>query len=184
MNRLIVPAAAVFAFLLLNTCGDAGSTTEPDFARKTAGGGDTRLVSMMDGCDRESFDAAVGAGTCARNGGVTFDHFLKLLGKHQSTGAWHFSPGTLNARVGQTLHATNKGGEVHTFTEVEEFGGGIIPALNALSGNHVPAPECLALAAGDFVPPGASYTEEVEEPGTELYECCIHPWMRLTVHAR
>jgi hypothetical protein len=86
--------------------------------------------------------------------------------------------------VGQTLLAVNQGGEVHTFTEVENFGGGIVLALNALSGNPVPAPECLNLVAGDFVAPGASYTDEVEEPGTEHYQCCIHPWMRLDLHAR
>jgi hypothetical protein len=25
--------------------------------------------------------------------------------------------------------------------------------------------------------------DEVEEPGTEHYQCCIHPWMRATVIA-
>jgi hypothetical protein len=73
---------------------------------------------------------------------------------------------------------------VHTFTEVEAFGGGFVPELNALSGNPVPAPECLALDPDDFVPPGGTYSDEVEEPGTERYQCCIHPWMRATVSAR
>jgi hypothetical protein len=86
--------------------------------------------------------------------------------------------------VGQELLAVNQGGEVHTFTEVEEFGGGIVPDLNALAGTPVPAPERLALATGDFVPPGGTFTDEVEEAGTELYECCIHPWMRAVVTAR
>ncbi len=35
------------------------------------------------------------------------------------------------------------GGELHTFTKVATFGGGFIPPLNQLSGNPVPAPECL-----------------------------------------
>jgi len=139
-------------------------------------------VTMMDACDSESFDAA--DVTCVRSGGVTFEPFLELLGKHQTVGAWHFSPGTLNASVGQSLLAVNRGGEVHMFTEVEDFGGGRVPILNALSGNPVPAPECLNLTPGDFVAPGASYTDEVEEPGTEHYQCCIHPWMQLDLHAR
>lgn len=33
--------------------------------------------------------------------------------------------------------AANVGGEVHTFTEVEEFGGGIVPRLNELAGVSV-----------------------------------------------
>ena len=86
--------------------------------------------------------------------------------------------------MGQTLVAVNQGGEVHTFTEVEHFGGGVVRVLNELSGNPVPAPECQNLARGDFIAPGGSDTDEVEEPGTERYQCCIHPWMRLEVHAR
>jgi hypothetical protein len=68
-------------------------------------------------------------------------------------------------KVGQTLLAANRGGEVHTFTEVEKFGGGIVPDLNALSGNPTPAPECLTLAPDDFVPPGGTYTDEIDEKG-------------------
>jgi hypothetical protein len=86
--------------------------------------------------------------------------------------------------VGQTLVVVNQGGEVHTFTEVEDFGGGSVLALNELSGNPVPAPECLNLAPGDFVAPAASRTDEVEAPGTVHYQCCIHPWMRLDLHGR
>ena len=73
---------------------------------------------------------------------------------------------------------------MHTFTEVEEFGGGKIEVLNTLSGNPVPAPECQNLAPSDFIAPGASYTDEVEERGTDHYQCCIHPWMRLDLHVR
>ena len=184
MTRWTVAAAAACTSLLLNGCEDAGRPTAPGPLSAAVAGRETRQVQMMDACDGESFNAALGAGTCARKGGVPFGQFLKLLGKHQTAGAWHFAPATLNVRVGQTLLAVNQGGEVHTFTEVEEFGGGIVPELNALSGNPVPAPECLALAPGDFVPPGGSHTDEVERPGTERYECCIHPWMRATVHAR
>ncbi len=91
---------------------------------------------------------------------------------------------TVTARVGQTLLAVNRGGEVHTFTEAEDVGGGSVLPLNALSANPLPAPECLNPAAGDFIAPGTSHTDEVEEPGTERYQCCIHPWMRLDLHVR
>jgi hypothetical protein len=50
----------------------------------------------MDACDRESLNAALGEGACVRNGGVTFENFLLLLGEHHSVGGWHFAPGTVN----------------------------------------------------------------------------------------
>jgi plastocyanin len=182
-TRLLRMASIATCAFLFNACGDDAATpAAPVSVSQAVASGEERLVKMMDGCDPESFDAA--GVTCARPGGVTFERFLDLLGKHQTVGAWHFSPGTLNARVGQRLVAVNQGGEVHTFTEVEDFGGGIVPALNALSGNPVPAPECLRLAAGDFVTPGAGHSDEVEAPGTERFQCCIHPWMRLDLHAR
>jgi plastocyanin len=181
--RLSAATIALLA-LLLGGCDDAARSTAPQPELKTIAGGEQRLVQMMDACEPESFNAAVGPGTCIRAGGLTFAKFIALLGRHQKVGAWHFAPPTLNARVGQELLAVNQGGEVHTFTEVEEFGGGIVPDLNNLSGEPVPAPECLALEPDDFVPPGGTYTDEVEEEGTERYQCCIHPWMRAVVTAR
>jgi hypothetical protein len=140
------------------------------------------MVSMQDACDPETFNAALGAGTCVRNGGISFQDFIALLTKLGSVGAWHFSPRTVNARTGETFLVMNRGGEVHTFTEVEDFGGGIVENLNTLA--HLPtvAPECMALDPDDFVSPGQVYHEEIEEAGIEKYQCCIHPWMRLEAH--
>jgi len=185
MYRLFSAAAIALSLFLLGACDDAGRSSAPQLEAKVGGHGEQRLIQMMDACDPESFNAAVGPGTCIRSGGLSFPKFLSLLGKHQKVGAWHFAPPTLNARVGQELVAVNHGGEVHTFTEVEEFGGGgIVPALDTLSGNLIPAPECLALDPDDFVPPGGTYSDEVGEAGTERYQCCIHPWMRTIVTAR
>ena len=180
---LLVPSL----LLLLAACGDASRPTGPvagsSLARQSAGGSE-RLVTMMDACDPTTFNAALGDPTaCLRRGGVTFDRFLAQLETHGVAGAWRFAPPTMHVQVGETLVAINRGGEVHTFTEVEHFGGGIVAALNALSGNPVAAPECLQLGGDDFVPAGGTDREEVHEPGTELYQCCIHPWMRTTVHA-
>jgi len=48
----------------------------------------------------------------------------------------------------------------------------------------VPAPECLALQPDDFIAPGGTDRDDtITAPGTTLYECCIHPWMRTVVHA-
>lgn len=138
-----------------------------------------RRVNMLDACEPDSFNAAVGAGTCVRSGGMRFDTFIDQLTRHGVVGPWRFSPSTASLREGVTLVAFNKGGEVHTLTEVEQFGGGIVPQLNTLA--HVPdvAPECAALEEDDFVPPGGTYREEVTDSGTVRFQCCIHPWMRL-----
>jgi len=183
MRTILLAATQAAASFLLVGCGNDTPTTTTQ-AAALALKGSIKQVQMMDACDPETFNAAIAPGTCVRNGGVRFARFLRQLGRHQSVGAWHFAPATVNARVGQTLSAVNHGGEVHTFTEVEEFGGGIIPDLNVLAGTPVPAPECLALTGSDFVPPGGTFTDEVEESGVELYECCIHPWMRAVVTAR
>jgi hypothetical protein len=115
-------------------------------------GGEERLVTMMDGCDPESFNAA--DVTCVRSGGVTFERFLELLRKHQTVGAWQFSPGTLNARVGRTLLAVNQGGEVHTFTEVEEFGGGVVLDLKCVVRQPRPGAGMPASVPGRLRRPG------------------------------
>ena len=138
-------------------------------------------VSLFDACDPETFNAALGAGTCVRPGGMRFENFLEELGRHHSVGPWHFAPGVVSMRVGQKLVAVNNGGETHTFTEVDEFGGGIVPALNNLGGFGPTAPECAQLAPGDFLAPGATSSETEEEGGVEKYQCCIHPWMRAEV---
>ena len=150
-------------------------------AQFAAKGASQHVVTLFDACDPETFDAAVGPGTCTRSGGVRFATFLDQLGKHHSIGAWHFAPPEVTMHVGQMLVAENRGGETHTFTEVDEFGGGIVPLLNQLTGLTEVAPECTQLKAKDFLAPGASSSEEEEGAAVEKYQCCIHPWMRAEV---
>jgi plastocyanin len=159
----------------------APAVTQPPAQLAAKAGANQHVVTMFDACDPETFDAALGAGTCSRSGGVRFDKFLELLGLHHSIGGWHFAPPNVTMRVGEDLVATNKGGETHTFTEVDEFGGGIVPVLNQLTGLTTVAPECQRLSAGDFLTPGASSRETEHEAGVEKYQCCIHPWMRAEV---
>jgi hypothetical protein len=134
---------------------------------------------MLDECDPDSFNAVIGAGTCVgRSGGLRFDAFIALLEKHAQVPSWRFSPNTIHVPRELTLPVTNQGGEVHTFTEVEEFGGGVVPQLNALVGTPVPAPECLALSPGDFIAAGGQTSHTFERGEADKYQCCIHPWMR------
>jgi hypothetical protein len=180
--QLLLAVGLIGCAALVTACEDAGRAMAPVFSSEPAAAHEERLVTMMDACDPATFNAA--NVSCVRPGGVTFQRFLELLSKHHTIGAWRFTPGTINARVGQSLLAVNQGGEVHTFTEVEKFGGGGIDVLNQLSGNPVPAPECQNLPPGKFIASGATDNDQLEEPGTEHYQCCIHPWMRLDVQVR
>jgi len=135
-------------------------------------------VTLFDACDPDTFNAAIGAGACTRRGGVTFENFVAELTRHHSAGAWHFAPSEVTMRVGQLLVANNRGGETHTFTEVEEFGGGKIQFLNDLVGLTTVAPECRTAVD---IPAGGSSSETEHEAGVEKYQCCIHPWMRAEV---
>ena len=105
------------------------------------------IVSVNDNCDPDTFNAEIEPGACVGGGGMKFDTFIAQLTRLGFVGPWHFAPHVVNARAGQTFVVVNRGGESHTFTEVEEFGGGIVPMLNELA--HVPdvAPECMSLSS-------------------------------------
>lgn len=145
-------------------------------------GNRTRAVTLRDDCDPATFNAALGANSCLRQDtGMPFNTFVALLTQNQSVGPWKIDPDRVEADPGTVLTATNRGGETHTFTRVAAFGGGIVQLLNNLSGNPTPAPECSPRTL-TFLAPGGSTQATVGNDGTELYQCCIHPWMRMEVH--
>jgi hypothetical protein len=155
--------------------------------------GRKRFFAMLDDCDSASFNAALGAGTCAGGGRTTFDKFIAELQATKVTRKWRFIPRFTEAKAGATLIAVNFGGEMHTFTPVKQFGGGIVPQLNELAGTPDIAPECQALEDDDFVLPGGSYTVQTPKNRDDSrdsrkmhdeffrVQCCIHPWMKATV---
>jgi plastocyanin len=139
-------------------------------------------VEMLDQCDPATFNAVIGPGTCqSGHAGIKFDAFIGQLTANQNAPAWRNAPSNMTATFGETLVATNRGGEFHSFTKVASFGGGIVPLLNALAGTPVPAPECLAAPQSEYIGPGGVDAEAVDQRGTLNYQCCIHPWMRTTV---
>ena len=168
-------------------------------------------IRMWDACDPESFNAAVGPDTClaGHHGQTLFTDFVAEVQSDGIAGAWRFNPflnatqntfklTNLRLKLGDQTSVTNIGGEVHTFTRVKKFGGGFVDFLNVLSGNPEPVPECAQiLPDGSLAPQPESPTNQFVEagstetgpsagsstlpPGVSHWQCCIHPWMRLTV---
>lgn len=141
---------------------------------------------MLDDCEPTSFNAVLGDGTCIGNGKTTFAEFIAELEETQDVHTWRNQPSQAHLNVGRPTIIENRGGEVHTFTKVAEFGGGFIPDLNGISGNPVPAPECLNFGAMVFIPAGATEAGPTAGSsdlpvGTSRFQCCIHPWMRTTI---
>jgi len=177
----------------------------------TASGTHTKTIRIWDACDPATFNAKVGPGTCqpGHHGQTVFDDFFAEVQLDQIAGGWRFNPmlnttdgvlklARLELEPGDQLSLQNMGGEVHTFTKVEEFGGGFFAPLNPLTGNPEPAPECArVLADGSLAPQPETDTNQFVEAGTtELgpfagtralplgvthWECCVHPWMRINI---
>jgi plastocyanin len=142
-----------------------------------------RHVSVLDDCDAATFNAVLGPGACIKDGGTTFAEFIGQLLAMGRAPAWRFAPTTLDLPPGGSIEANNRGGEFHTFTEVANFGGGCVQALNDLLG-LAPVPEC-ANAGTLFATTGVAPGGEVDTPalatGVHRFECLIHPWMQATV---
>jgi plastocyanin len=174
LKRYLATMAGIAALLVLMPAAGASAAS-------------TRQVQALDDCDAATFNAALGPGTCVKNGSTTFPEFIAQLQAQGRAPAWRFAPGQLKLDAGGTVTAHNRGGELHTFTQVANFGGGCIAALNDLLG-LTPVPECAGFPGGAFgatlVPPGGTVTTTPLTPGIHRYECLIHPWMQTTVTVR
>jgi len=130
----------------------------PDFCRSVAAGGSTPLSELFDKASKGTPDPG-----------------------------WDFEPDALKVKEGTDISVVNQGGEPHTFTEVAEFGGGFIDGLNAPGEQTVP--EC----SGGFKNIAVARTRIVQgsqvqvtglSKGKHRFQCCIHPWMRMTVDVK
>ena len=182
-------ALCVLISPLLAACADravptAPAAQSPNLSSASPVASATTVIKMRDNCDPITFNAIVGPGTCYGDGRTTFQAFIAELAATRRARLWKNAPDVVHASVGVTLDAVNVGGEVHTFTLVARYAGGIVPVLNQLSHIDHVAPECTQLEVDDFVPPGGHYIVPTGGSGpgvgTHLFQCCIHPWMRTT----
>jgi hypothetical protein len=156
--------------------------------------GSDRLIKVEDRCDPATFDAALGDGACvpvsSSGGQVTFDELFAELADKREHGGWSFSREKVQLDEGGSLTVRlTRGGEFHTFTQVERFGPGCVPELNAPvfpgQDQTPPAicddPEVFGLT-GVF--PGHDLEVENLSAGTYRFMCLIHPWMKTTAEVR
>ncbi|TMI88059.1 MAG: hypothetical protein E6H00_13930 [Bacillati bacterium ANGP1] len=140
-------------------------------------------IAILDACDPTDPAWAATGGCALKKGDVTRDEAGALLFSPLSSAtighpAWRNEPSFLTIEPNKTVRVTNKGGEVHTFTEVAAFGGGRIPGLNQ---GLTSAPECAA--AVDLAPGAGTEVTGLGE-GNHLFMCCIHPWMRALIKVK
>jgi plastocyanin len=149
-------------------------------------------IVALDECDPPTFNAVIPdfcknvTGTPALPFSTTFADLLAKAAAHTPDPGWDFEPDSVTIKKGTPLIVVNQGGEPHTFTEVANFGGGFVPPLNA---GEAPVPEC----AGGFKDVAVARTRILQgsqlqvtglSKGTHHFECCIHPWMRVTVEVK
>ena len=187
--------AVLFPAFILAGCSDhpapteAQRMTQPGSALLASGPNHAGAIIGHDACDPASFNAALGdPNACVNPGNTTFQEFIAELTATHTARKWNFNPLQATTHAGEALLVQNVGGETHTFTPVKHFGGGFITLLNDLTGNPVPASECLNVPGLDFVAgggrsliSGAALAAVTDADGIARVECCIHPWMRTEV---
>jgi hypothetical protein len=141
-------------------------------------------VSIRDDCDPTDPTWAPSGGCTLLGGAVTRNEFNHFLFSPNSAGspighpAWRMDPTYFKMESDGTVRVRNAGGRGHTFTEVANFGGGFVPPLN---GTLTEAPECAAVAANPPLAPGDRTEVTGLSVGNHIFQCCIHPWMRILV---
>jgi plastocyanin len=149
-------------------------------------------VVALDECDPHSFNKVLGPDFCKNVALAALGYATKLTDLFTEAAAgtpdpgWDFEPDTVKIKEGTILTVVDQGGEPHTFTEVAKFGGGFITDLNH---GEATVPEC----AGGFKNVAVAKTRILQgsqtqvtnlSKGEHLFECCIHPWMRVKVEVK
>jgi hypothetical protein len=146
-------------------------------------------VVALDECDPATFNAVLGPDFChnvALGASTKLSELFRKAADRKPDRGWDFEPDIVHMKKGTILDVVDQGGEPHTFTEVEHFGGGFIGNLNA---GEATVPEC----AGGFSNVAVARTRILQgshtqitglSKGEHLFECCIHPWMRVKVEVK
>lgn len=182
MKKGAIAVAAALAFV-------AGGWAIDRFDVAAQVNGNDNNISVMDTCDPgdEAWEPTGGCSQKQQRGDVTTAEFFALLRSPLTIPdnaflighpAWRNEPSHVTFNQGRSLRATNRGGRGHSFTEVANFGGGVVDILNI---GLDPAPECAALRP---LPPGEAQVFSNLSAGLHKFQCCIHPWMRATVRVQ
>jgi plastocyanin len=155
-------------------------------------------VVALDECDPRTFNPALGeegTGFChnvtlynlpGHDYSTTLDDLVAQANSGTPDPGWDFEPDQLTIQKGTAVSVVDQGGEPHTFTEVAQFGGGFVEALN--HGEAI-VPEC----AGGFKNVAVARTRILQgsrldvtglSRGRHLFQCCIHPWMHMEVDVK
>ena len=160
-------------------------------AQGNGNSGNIAQVVALDECDPTTFNAVAGPDFC-KNIALGYSTTLADLFAGAEAGmpdpSWDFEPDMLTINQGTVLSVVDQGGEPHTFTEVQAFGNGFLPPLNPGSATTV-IPEC----SGGFKNVAVARTRILQgshlditglSKGKHLFQCCIHPWMRIEVDVK
>lgn len=149
-------------------------------------------IIALDECDPVTFNQALGPDFCKNVAlaplgfATTFQDLFTKAANGTPDPGWDFEPDTLRIKEGTTLVVTDQGGEPHTFTEVKNFGGGFVEGLND-------GEETVSECSGGFKNVDVAKTRLIQgsdlrvtnlSKGEHRFQCCIHPWMRMTVQVK
>lgn len=192
MKTRMASAAAVALGIVMG-CGNDRSRQsgplDPSVARMRpvsashADRSERRHVALRDDCDPRDPAWSPTGGCQLEEGDVTMLEFGLLLNSPLSLAvvghpAWTIDPTYVKVEAPGAVRVTNEGGRAHTFTRVNQFGGGRVPPLNT---GLIPAPEC---ASAETLQPGDEAEVKGLAAGIHRFQCCIHPWMRALVRVK
>jgi plastocyanin len=184
-SRLDAAAASPFAAALMLSF----ALTSPAPADEEAARTPVQIVAL-DECDPTTFNAVAGPDFCKNVAlafvfpfATTFPDLFAKAAAGTPDPSWDFEPDSVTINKGTPLIVVNQGGEPHTFTPVAKFGGGFVAGLN---GGQAAVPECAAgfkdvAVARTRILQGSQLQVSGLAKGEHHFQCCIHPWMRVTV---
>ena len=181
MHRVTILTLLAACLMLAGVTHAAGPAITPNPAQ----------VVALDECDPATFNdpAAAGPGFClnvALGASTSFANLLSEAAAGTPDANWNFQPSLMTIKNGSLVSVVDEGGEPHTFTEVKQFGGGFLPPLN---GGEATVPEC----TGGFANVTVAKTRILQgsrieinnlSKGKHLFQCCIHPWMRMEIDVK